>query len=199
MKWLLYILVLLSIKSFGQDAKAVEFDSIQDAFASPTKVKSLDLSNQSLTKLPVEIVKLTNLEEIDLGSNPNLDLAQAFDILKQISSLKIIWLKDGKINAIPNNLSQIKSLEVLYLDNNELNDIPEPIRKLNSLKILSLFNNKIKTVKFKKGDLPNLIAIDLCYNQFEIFPVGLSVLHSLQRIIIWDNSIVRQSIGGIAD
>lgn len=189
MKRLLFIFLILSLKSFGQEDTEVVFNSIKEALVNPTIVKSLDLSDQKLKQLPADILKLSNLEKIDIGSNPDLDLVQTFDILKQIESLKILWLTDGKLKAIPDNISQLKNLEELWLDDNELTSFPEPVKQLSNLKYLRLFSNKIKSVSFKKQELPNLIYIDLCYNEFETFPVQLSVLHSLKRIIIWYNSI----------
>lgn len=189
MKRLLFIFLIFSLKSFGQKDTEVVFNSIKDALVNPTIVKSLDLSDQQLKQLPTDIVKLTTLEKIDIGSNPDLDLVQTFEVLKQIPSLKILLLTDGKIKAIPNNISQLKKLEELWLDNNELTLFPESVKQLDNLKYLRLFSNKIKKVNFKKGQLPNLIYIDLCYNEFETFPVELSALPNLKRIIIWYNSI----------
>ncbi|HEV7332235.1 MAG TPA: leucine-rich repeat domain-containing protein [Flavisolibacter sp.] len=189
MKRLLFIFLIFSLKSFAQKDTEVVFKSIKEALVNPTIVKSLDLSDQQLKQLPAEIIKLTTLEKIDIGSNPDLDLVQTFEVLKQIPSLKILWLTDGKIKALPNNISQLKNLEELWLDDNELTSFPDPIKQLTNLKYLRLFSNKIKKVNFKKGQLPNLIYIDLCYNEFETFPVELSVLPNLKRIIIWYNSI----------
>lgn len=189
MKQLLIIFLIFSLKSFGQKDTEVVFNTIKEALVNPTIVKSLDLSDQQLKQLPTDITKLTTLEKIDIGSNPDLDLVQTFEVLKQIHSLKILWLTDGKITALPNNISQLKNLEELWLDDNELTSFPEPVKQLVNLKYLRLFSNKIKKVNFKKGQLPNLIYIDLCYNEFETFPVELSVLPNLKRIIIWYNSI----------
>jgi Leucine-rich repeat (LRR) protein len=181
MKRLLCIFLILSLKSFGQEDKEVFFNSIKDALVNPTIVKSLDLSRQKLTQLPADIVKLTNLEKVDIGSNPDLDLVQTFDVLKRIESLKTLWLTDGKIEEIPDNISQLKNLEELWLDDNQLTSIHEPIKQLSNLKYLRLFSNKIKKINLKKGQLPSLIYIDLCYNEFEKFPVELSVLPNLKR------------------
>lgn len=189
MKRLLFICLILSLKSFAQKDTEIVFNSIKEALVNPTIVKSLDLSDQKLTQLPNDITKLTNLEKIDIGSNPNLDLVQAFDILKQIENLKILWLTEGKIKTIPNNISELKNLEEIWLDDNELTSFPEPIKQLRNLKYLRLFSNEIKNLSFKSEELPNLIYIDLCYNKFETFPVELSVLSSLKRIVIWYNSI----------
>lgn len=189
MKRLLFIFLILSIKSFGQKNTEIVFNTLKEALINPIRVKSLDVSGQNLTQLPDEITRLINLEKINIGSNPELDLVQAFDILKQLRSLNILWLTDGKIETIPDNISELKFLEELWLDNNKLISFPEPVKQLRNLKYLRLFNNKIKNLSFKKEELPSLIYIDLCYNKFETFPVELSALPSLKRILIWHNSI----------
>lgn len=188
MKRILIVLFFLTIKSFGQD-KDVVFHSIEDALLKPTEVKSLDLSDTKLNDLPADILKLTNLDKIDLGSNPDINLIQTFELLKKIKTLKTIWITDCKLKTIPNNISELKGLEEIWLDDNELTEFPEPIKKLENLQYLRLFNNEIKNVNFDNNDLPNLTYINLCYNKFEIFPVELSKLNNLKRIIIWYNSI----------
>ncbi len=189
MKRLLFIFLILSIKSFGQKDSEIVFYTLKEALVNPKTVKSLDVSGQHLTQLPNEIAKLIYLEKINIGSNPELDLVQAFDILKQLRNLSILWLTDGQIETIPNNISELKYLEELWLDNNKLISFPEPVKQLRNLKYLRLFSNEIKNLSFKKDELPNLIYIDLCYNKFETFPVELSVLPNLKRILIWYNSI----------
>ena len=188
MKGILIILLFLTIKSFGQDNEVV-FNSIEDALLRPTEVKSLDLYDTNLKELPTDILKLTNREEIDLGSNPDINLIQAFELLKKIKTLKTIWITDCKLKTIPNNISELKGLEEIWLDDNELSKFPEPIKKLENLRYLSLFSNEIKSVSFDNNDLPKLTHINLCYNRFKTFPVELSKLKNLRRIIIWYNSI----------
>jgi Leucine-rich repeat (LRR) protein len=75
---------LISLKSFGQETKDSEYQSIQVALANPIAVKSLDFSNQNLKSISTDITKLTNLEKVDISSNPNLDFAQAIEVLQQI-------------------------------------------------------------------------------------------------------------------
>lgn len=189
MKLSLCIFLLFSLKSFCQNNTDTVFNSMETALVNPANVKSLDLSRQHITQLPKEITQLTNLEKIDMGSNPELDLNQAFDLLKQIKSLKELELTDCKLKTIPNNISQLSNLEELSLDDNELTEFPAPIKQLNNLKYLSLFSNNIQKLHFKNGELPHLVYINLCYNQFKTFPVQLSALSNLKRIIIWYNQI----------
>jgi Leucine-rich repeat (LRR) protein len=188
MKKILIILLFWTITSIGQE-KEVVFNSIEKALLKPTEVKSLDLSDTKLKELSIDILKLTNLDKIDLGSNPDINLIQAFEVLKNIKTLKTIWITDCKLKTIPNNISELKGLEEIWLDDNELTEFPEPIKKLDNLKYLRLFSNEIKNLSFENNDLQNLIYIDLCYNKFETFPVELSKLKNIKRIIIWYNSI----------
>ncbi len=68
---------LQNILIFGQ-----EFNSIAEANKKPEEVKILDLSDNKLIELSSQIANYQNLEEIDLGSNPNLNLENAFNVLK---------------------------------------------------------------------------------------------------------------------
>ena len=66
-----------NILIFGQ-----EFNSIIEADKKPEEVKILDLSENKIIELPPQVANFKNLEEIDLGANPDLNLENAFNILK---------------------------------------------------------------------------------------------------------------------
>lgn len=152
-----------------------------------TRLKSLeelDLDNVEITELPVEISQLRNLREINLEDNPNLNIIQALKVLSKIDGLKTLWLSKNKLSNLPNEISGLKNLEDLWLDENEFTQIPESVKRLK-IKYVSFFDNKIKQLNLKKGDLSNVTNINLCYNEFERFPVELAVLPNLKRITMW--------------
>ena len=176
MNRLIFLLLFLTFNSYGQKDNKAVFNSLERALINPTIVKSLDLSESNLTQLSADILKLKNLEEIDLSSNGALDLSQAFTLLKEIKTLKVLSLTNAKLKKIPDNVSELSNLEDLDLSENELTSFPEAGKKLRNLKYLSFFDNGISSVSLIKGDLPSLIWIDLCYNKFKIFPVELSYI-----------------------
>ena len=152
------------------------------------KLEELDLSNDELTQLPIEILQLKKLKEIDIGSDPSLNLSQTLSLLSQIKSLRVLWLSNDKLTDIPEEISGFNNLEDLWLDGNEFTTIPESVKKLH-IKYLSLFDNHIKQISLERGDLSNLSNINLCYNEFQVFPIQLSILPKLVRITMWYNPV----------
>ena len=55
------------------------YTDLSQALKEQDKVQILDLSNQGLTEIPVEIFQLTNLTQLNLGSNKELNWADAFN------------------------------------------------------------------------------------------------------------------------
>ncbi|MBJ6111038.1 leucine-rich repeat domain-containing protein [Hymenobacter sp. BT523] len=189
MKLFLLILLMLSLKASSQSIKEGKFDSIEAALSLPTNVKSLDLSEKGLKTLPTEVEQFSNLVEIDIGSNPDLDLIQAFEVLGKLRNLKTLWLTDSKISDMPVQIALLKSLEELWLNDNAFSELPNSIKSLKNLKYVSFFSNNISKLNLKKGDFLNLNQINLCYNKFNVFPTELSILPQLKRIVIWGDSM----------
>jgi len=193
------MLLTLSLKASGQSIKEGKFDSIESALVLPASVKSLDLSDKGLKSLPTEVEQFFNLVEIDIGSNPDLDLVQSFEVLGKLKSLKTLWLTDSKISDIPVQIALLKSLEELWLNDNIFSQVPNSIKSLENLKYVSFFSNNISKLNLRKGDFPKLNQINLCYNRFNIFPTELSILPQLKRIVIWGDSMttIPRSIKGL--
>ncbi len=189
MKLFVFLLLFVSLSSFGQSNKEGEYDSLEVALLVPMRVKSLDLSDKGLKVLPVEVEQFSNLTEIDISSNPALDLVQAFSVLGQLKNLKVLWLTNAKISDIPFQVTSLKALEELWLNDNNFSVIPASIKALDNLRYVSFFSNNIKNINLKKGDLPKLNQINLCYNKFDTFPTELSILPSLKKIVIWGDSM----------
>lgn len=179
---LVFFLLVLALNTFGQDVRV--YHSLQEAFNDSTNVRSLDLSENNLMELPVEILHLKNLEDIDLEANPKLNFNQAINLLSRLEKLKILGLGRNNLSNLPEEISKLKNLEYLSLEENNFSQIPESVKKLK-ITSLYLFDNKIKKLEIKNGDLEYLENINLCYNEFDIFPVELSVIPKLKKITMW--------------
>jgi Leucine-rich repeat (LRR) protein len=111
-----------------------------------TKIKSLkvlDLSGNDFIKLPEEISNLTNLEEIYLNDEKNMNLPKTLSTLAKLPNLKTLHLENDNLSKLPNEILEFKSLENLYLNQNKFKKIPE-IQTLDHLKYLDLKGNDIK-------------------------------------------------------
>ncbi|MES2112182.1 MAG: leucine-rich repeat domain-containing protein [Bacteroidota bacterium] len=182
------LLIVLFSSVHGQSKSDSTFHSIEDALKDPTNVKSLDLSEKNLIELPVEILQLKNLEDIDLEANPKLDFGKTLKLLSKLNNLKMLGLGRNELSHVPISISYFKNLEYLGLEDNKFTDIPKSVRKLK-IKTLYLFSNNIKKLNLKNGDLLSLQDINLCYNKFKRFPIELAALPELKQITIWYNNI----------
>jgi len=162
-------------------------------------LEELDLDNVEITVLPVELAQLDRLREVNLEENPNLNMGQVASVLSKIRSLKILWLSKNKLSNLPREMSGLKGLEDLWLDDNEFTEIPAAVKRLK-IKYLSLFDNKLQHLNLKSGDLSNLSNINLCYNNFKVFPAReLSRLPKLDTVKMWyaNVSYIPKEIGDI--
>lgn len=87
----------------------------------------LQLQNNNLKQLPVELWRLTSLEELNLGYN--------------------------KLVSLPNEIGLLTNLRELFLHSNELEEIPSEIGRLTHLTVLDLTNNKLE---YLPGELLDL-------------------------------------------
>lgn len=110
-------------------------------------LKVLDLSNQNLSKIPVEIYSITKLKELRLDRN--------------------------NIKVIPTEITQLKHLEQLNLNNNQLSDLPPEIEQLTELKTLKLNSNQFQSLPKVVFCLPKLKTLEAKYNSIVDWP-GLS-------------------------
>ncbi|MCG8409681.1 MAG: hypothetical protein MI739_00155, partial [Bacteroidales bacterium] len=98
-------------------SKQKRYESISDAIKNPCEVYKLILFNQKLDVLPKEIIKLRNLNSLELSWN--------------------------KLNSLPNNISKLKNIQSLYLNKNDFDRFPNQILYLNNLKRLNLSENNL--------------------------------------------------------
>jgi Leucine-rich repeat (LRR) protein len=80
---------------------------------------------------------------LDLGSNPDLDLADTFNKLSTLTNLQWLNLSDNKFTHLPKEIGKLKNLKYLYLENNRLTKLPREIGKLKYLEILDLDDNPL--------------------------------------------------------
>jgi len=186
---LFLLTIFISLQAFSQSNNPNSYSSLVEAFKNPQTVTRLELIDQNLFILDTNIEQLSNLDEIILDENPNLDLDQAMTVLSKLKNLKKLSLSKCKLKFLPLGLAELNNLEDIDLDENDFEDIPRSIRKLKNLKYLNLFDNKIKNITLKNGDLTSLTHINLGYNLFEIFPTELGIIPNLILIRIWYNNI----------
>ena len=134
------------------------FTSLDEAIKNPDQVIKLILRKKKLKKFPVEILKFTNLQYLDLSKNAIEDLPSEIGLLKDLQYFAIA--KNG-VEELPHKIGNLTNLVYLDINNNELTTLPYEIGKLEKLKMLDLWSNDIDKFPNEIKNLKNLRTFDL--------------------------------------
>lgn len=137
------------------------------------ELKVVHLRYSHLKQLPEGFRKFKHLEQLSLKGNYDLDLAQAFEVLSCIKSLKVLDLSYCRITELPREIGLLIDVETLYLGgdeyyssmrtfyetspNNDIKKLPNEISKMQSLRFLYLWGSDIskKQKEAIRSLLPN--------------------------------------------
>ena len=186
----------LSVNGRGLTAlKEGDFDGL-------TKLKTLDLSDNSLTALPSlsALESLTSLDVSDnsltalpslspLGSLTSLDVSgnslTALPSLSPLGSLASLVVSDNSLSGLP-SLSSLGSLTQLNVSGNQLVGLPS-LDALGSLRELYAFDNQIAELPSLAG-LGSLTVLHVSGNQLRALP-AMSGLTRLESLHAHDNEL----------
>lgn len=153
------------------------------------KVEELNLSGQSLTKLPVQALStLRGLTKIDVSNNqlPSMQIGH-FKFSKKLEILNLANNQIKKFGGI-GTFAGMTSLKVLDLSGNQITDIPFGATQGLTLDVLNLSNNKIAQMDPDAFQSSSILSLDLSKNSLREIPMGVfSPLSTLQKIDISEN------------
>lgn len=112
-----------------------------------TRLQTLDISGNTLTKLPPEIGSLYQLKMFSAYNNQLTELPKEIGNLKNLVNLS---LYNNKLTKIPPEIGNLTELTMISLSDNQLTELPKEIAKLTNLKDLYLTNNKFSDEEQKK-------------------------------------------------
>lgn len=141
---------------------STENSAAKDARVSGIDAKSiLDLSGQSLSKVPGYVFDRTDLQELNLANN-NLEGALPAEI-RHLQNLRVLNLSNNAFTGVPAEIGQLGKLEILNLSNNQLTGLPHELGNLSSLKILDLRGNNysLQDLNTIKENLPVSVVIEV--------------------------------------
>lgn len=131
-----------------------EFTNLKEALQQPDQVVKLSLRKQGLKEFPKEVLKLKNLQYLDLSKN--------------------------KIESLPDSIVQLKQLQVLIVSKNDLMALPNNIGELSNLRYFKAGQNKIARIPFSFGKLSKLEYLDFWDNELDYFPESMNKLSNLE-------------------
>jgi Leucine-rich repeat (LRR) protein len=138
------------------------YHSLEEALQFPEKVYRLDLSKQKLGDFPMEILQLTNLNELILDKCRLHTLPQE---IGELENLQVLRCQHNEIEVLPAGLLKLHSLKKLDLADNLISIIPDKIDELAELETMALWDNPIEVYPDALGDLDQLRTLDLLHNQ----------------------------------
>ncbi len=134
--------------------------------------------------VPVEIVKLSALKELDLSENRMIYLPPE---IGQLSALEELYLWDNRLESLPKEIGQLARLRVLRVDMNDLTSIPTQIGLLSKLEVLQVSNNKLTSVPVEIGRLKKLEVLLLHGNQLPSIPLEVLKSEKLYNVTVEEN------------
>jgi Leucine-rich repeat (LRR) protein len=140
------------------DTLGVSYKYANDIKNLDSTIEALDLSNQNLSKFPIEITNYTNL--------------------------KVLWLYQNKITVLPDEIGRLSDLNCLYLWKNRLHNLPSGIGKLTNLSKLGLEGNFLTDLPDEIFNLTNLTQLNLLNNKLTFLSSKIEKLNKLEYLAI---------------
>ncbi len=153
-----------------------------------TQLKELDLAGNHLTKLPPEIGQLTQLIDLDLNSNKLVELPSEIGQLRQLSRLT---LAGNKLTDLPPEIGLLTNLTKLYLNGNRLAELPPEIGQLESLTSLYLNGNRLTELPPEISQLAKLYLFNCSQNHLIKLPSEIGQLKRLNHLYLHANQLTQ--------
>ena len=98
------------------------YNTIDPDLCQLSQLQWLGFYRYNLENLPKEITCLSNLQYLDLGTNPNLNWTETFKTLSLNTYLKVLNLSENNLKQLPENIHSLVFLKELWLAGNNFNE-----------------------------------------------------------------------------
>ncbi|KAL3278816.1 hypothetical protein HHI36_016337 [Cryptolaemus montrouzieri] len=129
-------------------------------------ITRLDISNNSLTSVPLVVFQLLSLKYLNLSQN-RIEKLPVPEQNVQLKEKRTRLRKNTGAEALSYNCA---SLEEIYLQDNRLDNIPDDIFKLPALTTLVVSNNKLQQLPFSMWLAPKLKELNASFNFLKDLP-----------------------------
>ena len=154
------------------------------------------LGLKKLTMAPESIGNLTSLRLLFLRDHNLITIPES---IGNLTSLRYLSFRSNRLETIPESIGNLKFLKILHLENNPLKSIPESIGNLKSLKELYLSGTKLTMLPESIGNLSSLRYLSLGNNQLTTLPESIGNLSSLRTLLLGKNrlEVLPETIGNL--
>lgn len=154
------------------------------------RLQILDVSANSLQRLPPALDRLGALQLLDASHNALVELPSS---LSRLSALKALRLHNNCLPALPDGIGGAcgAGLTQLTLHSNCLEALPDSVTACAKLAKLDLSWNRFRRLPDSLGRMCNLQLLDVSHCQLVELPESLGECSRLQRMVLHDNSLSR--------
>ena len=180
------------------DLSDTNIKKLPESIGKLTNLKILDLSRANIEELPESIGKLTNLKILDLI---RANIEELPESIGKLTNLKSLDLSGTNIEELPESIGKLTNLESLYLSGTNIEELPESIGKLTNLEYLVLNSTNIEELPESIGKLTNLEYLVLNSTNIEELPEWIGELTNLKSLDLSGTNIeeLPESIGKLTN
>ncbi len=202
----------LSYMDFNTNDLDHEFKNNVKTDVKHSLIRSMFLSNNLLTDLPISLKSFQNIRILDISSNQlkklTLDIRSDLPRLKQLIAndnlltdnslpkdsfdnglLSVVNFSANKFTQFPYQILEVPTLKECYLGSNQIQTLPRDYTELKNLEILYLGGNQIRNVPDELAQLTNLTNLNLSDNILTILPARLARLKRLKTLSLHGNQL----------
>ncbi|MET8282873.1 COR domain-containing protein [Micromonospora sp. NPDC005174] len=161
-------------------------DTLPDAVAAWTSLRSLDLSDNRLSGLPDAVAAWTSLTALGLDRNRLTALPEA---VAGWTSLVVLRLAGNRLTALPDAVAHWTSLTALGLDGNHLTTLPAASASWTSLTALRLADNQLTALPDAVAHWTSLTVLHLDGNRLTTLPDAVATWTSLTHLTLEGNQL----------
>lgn len=153
--------------------------------SSLTFLTELDLSECGLASFPLQLLSLTQLNNLYLRWNQITEVPSSIWNLVNLLSLDL-W--ENQITSLPIEIWNLVNLNYLRLWYNQLSDLPSEMSNLENLIEIDISSNLFTAIPDSITSLVNLSYLWASYNQLTSLPENIGNLTNLYSInVVWNN------------
>ena len=177
-------------------------------FPEGNHIKSLNLTNNQLDRIPASIRKCKNLRSLNLEGNhirhiPRwlLELDSLEDINLNFNQLKLrksdirrlakvqqLLIAGNNIERLPSNIVKLRC-ESINLAKNKLHALPKSFAQLNQMKSLIFYENEFEEIPEALAGFKDLKHLDFYKNQISEIPDFVGTMENLEQLYVSYNKI----------
>lgn len=161
------------------DITAIDLETTPIQLEQFTYLKKISLQNCRLKHLPDTVLKLQNLQIIDLSNNAQLTFKQ---LLKSLPSVIELYLENCQLQQLNHLFSLFPNTTLLNINHNQLAYLDQEFRQVPQLIYLHAAHNQIQLLSPDLAACQQLRSVDLSNNLLDSIPAVLSELTSLEQL-----------------